>query len=151
MTNSRHTREQRKAYRHQRAGEMRRDPTPQERKMMPVLDALGFKFQFDTDDKQILDFFHEAANVCIEIDGRHHRKGPDGRRDRRLRRLYGTHTIRIRNAEVDEWGVEEASAFVVKLVELMNERLPDDAHWVGPFELGIASKRKDLQTSAKGV
>lgn len=92
----------------QAADGMRRWPTPAERRVRPILEAMGFRFQHPMllDGKGgriravVLDFYHEDLRLCVEVDGGYHRRrrGPDGRRDRRLLAV-GVRTVRLTNAE----------------------------------------------------
>ena len=101
-----HTESERAQFRQVRAEEMLRWPTPAERKLAADLLPLGFKAQVDISLEgghhgYILDFYHAAGQLCVEVDGGYHkkRKGPDRRRDNRLR-MAGVITVRCTNAEV---------------------------------------------------
>ena len=92
------------------AERMRRSPTKAEKVLWPALRPYGFRWQFPVclprlktlrNDYYILDFFHPAKNLCLEVDGSSHtrKKGRDGRRDRRLSH-HGIKTIRFSNKQV---------------------------------------------------
>jgi very-short-patch-repair endonuclease len=88
---------------------MRWLPTPEELKLRPHLEILGFKNQVPiyTRTKNggvfpaIMDFYHEAAKLCVEVDGGIHsrQRGRDRRRGMRLQ-YDGIKTIRFTNREV---------------------------------------------------
>lgn len=91
-----------------RAEEMRRWPTKAERLLWEHLEPLGFERQACLGVQRkfhvqwyILDFFHRAKNVCVEVDGGYHKKttGADRRRAHRLFAL-GIVTVRVLNEQV---------------------------------------------------
>jgi very-short-patch-repair endonuclease len=96
-----------------RASQMKMAPTPAERLAWDGLQRLGFKRQYvfsvarkrsaSARDWYILDFFHPAARLCVELDGAVHRKtrGRDSRRDRAIA-IEGIRTIRFPNSAVTQ-------------------------------------------------
>lgn len=94
-----------------KAGLMRQNPTPAERRAREFLVAMGFKAQYPIKvprhrsasafNYYILDLYNERARLCVELDGSVHRrtKGRDGRRDRALVML-GIRTLRFDNSVV---------------------------------------------------
>lgn len=102
---------------------MTANPTGAEARLWEVLEPLGFARQVTMigntrnglDWQYILDFYHFDLKLCVEVDGRVHRKtkGRDRRRDSRLAG-EGIETIRFTNKQVTkelEWvmGVVKAS------------------------------------------
>ena len=94
-----------------RAHAMRHQMEPAEARLWAELEPLGFKAQVPLTlarlktashkDYYVLDFYHEGAKLCIEVDGGIHRqtKGRDRRRDTRLK-IAGIQTLRVPNAQV---------------------------------------------------
>jgi very-short-patch-repair endonuclease len=98
------------------------EPTPAEEAMAALLLEMGVKYRFQlvmTNWKNgkgvILDFALPEDGIpetCIEVDGREHRPGPDGRRDRALAML-GIKTVRVRNQDI----LEDREGVRAKLME----------------------------------
>ncbi len=107
MNQSNRSRDERAAFRSANAERMKLWPTSAERALWIVLEPLGFKRQVSIESARrtgrgyILDFYHKAAGICIEVDGAYHGRhcGRDGRRDRDLRML-GIETVRLKNSDV---------------------------------------------------
>ena len=107
------------------AARMRIAPTPAEKKLRPLLESMGFKFQvpievrkhrsYKTLDGSIMDFYHAGKKLCIELDGGYHKPGPDGRRDRRLAAV-GIRTIRFKNREA----LNETARVIAQIQEALN-------------------------------
>lgn len=106
-------REDSEAFIASQADMMRVHQTRAEARLWAAIKPLGFKASEPVSlprlkhpervDDFILDFYHPAAKVCVEVDGGYHKdqRGPDGRRDRRLA-AHGITTIRISNETVLE-------------------------------------------------
>jgi very-short-patch-repair endonuclease len=107
MNQSTRSNQERAAFRSANAERMKLWPTQAERALWIVLAPLGFERQVSIESARrtgrgyILDFYHRAAGICVEVDGAYHGRncGRDGRRDRDLRML-GIETIRLKNSEV---------------------------------------------------
>ena len=105
-----HSEGETKRFLHQRAAEMRRWPTPAERKLWEMLAPLGFVRQAPVIASRkgatfpyILDFYHPGARLCVEADGGVHERmrGRDRRRDSRLA-LMDIRTLRFSNGRILE-------------------------------------------------
>ncbi len=123
------TQEERDQFVALRANEMLREPTPAERAMRDLLKPLGFRFQVPMKGKTknggvydyILDCYHDASRLSIEIDGRQHAKrtkGRDRRRSSRLAFAADIRTLRYTNKRV--LNPKEAEAIVAEVTEAMN-------------------------------
>jgi len=105
MNRSARTAEDRSAFRERKAAEFRALPTPAEQAMAALLDLMGLLYAeqvpLEIGAKGcVLDFLLADKPICIEVDGRGHKKGHDARRDRSLVRYHGIRTIRFSNAMV---------------------------------------------------
>lgn len=87
-----------------RAAEMRNNPTEPENRMWMQLKGKrfsGYKFRRQSViEKRIVDFFCPAKGLVLEIDGDTHDASLDARRDARMEREKGYHTVRVTNRDV---------------------------------------------------
>lgn len=106
-----HSEFEQKAFGVARAQQMRESMTRAEAKLWAILEPMGFQAQtpIQVSRKQaaagkklyIMDFYHPAARVCVEVDGSVHRRRTtsDRRRDTALR-MNGIVTFRVTNSQV---------------------------------------------------
>jgi hypothetical protein len=112
------------------------EPTPEELIMRGVLTKLdGWRWEYPITVmtknggvyEYCLDFYHPRAQLCIEIDGKHHYsggrlRGRDRRRDVRLRTI-GNETLRFTNRDITE-GLEQARAYIAEqLAKRLDKRI----------------------------
>lgn len=107
---TKHSESQQRAFANAAAHYNRQTMTPAERRLWIDLEPLGFKAQVPiltprekslSKQSCIMDFYHEASKLCVEVDGKYHerRKWKDARRDRQMQSL-GIRTLRFRNNEI---------------------------------------------------
>jgi very-short-patch-repair endonuclease len=85
-----------------RASVLRSNPTPAEARLWERLrgSALGVRFlRQEPTFGYVPDFVSPEAMLIVEVDGRHHSRGTDGRRDRNLTHR-GYRILRFSNDEV---------------------------------------------------
>lgn len=68
----------------------------------------------------IFDFYHEASKTAVELDGRQHKKGPDGRRDRAAANI-GILTLRFPNKRIER----DLPAVIKEIEQTVKERLEE--------------------------
>lgn len=107
MNRSKHSQEMRDNFCQRVAEEMRRAPTESELAMASLLLDMGVSYQDQvvvkmTPRNEIADFIVELpyATLAIEVDGKNHKKGPDSRRDKRMKFQKGIETVRIKNEDI---------------------------------------------------
>jgi very-short-patch-repair endonuclease len=107
MNRSKHSQETRDEFCQRVAEEMRRAPTESELAMASLLLDMGVSYQDQvvvkmTPRNEIADFIVELpyATLAIEVDGQNHKKGPDSRRDKRMKFQKGIETVRIKNEDI---------------------------------------------------
>ncbi len=93
--------------------------TPEEATVWSIAEEMGWKKQVPLELEGrgiILDFYHPKLKLALEIDGKHHKKTVDARRDRRLMKIHGIATIRWTNKEVND-DLPSIQAFLLKLLD----------------------------------
>jgi len=88
-----------------RAREMRKQPTPSERKLWNALrmSRLGVRVRRQHPlSPYVVDFFVPSVRLVIEVDGPYHlaQREADAHRDRELVRLHGVRILRVSDAQV---------------------------------------------------
>jgi len=113
------------AFLHAQADRMRANPTPEELILLRApREQTGWHFQYPMIllgvrgkvHGAIFDFLHLPTKVAVELDGRQHKAGPDGRRDRAAAH-NGILTLRYANQRIRKKGelpkiLEEIEAVV---------------------------------------
>lgn len=101
-----------------KAYEMRHNPTPAEARAWVLIkyrvNPKTVVYRQYVHGGYILDFFHPASNLAIEIDGNIHNPWQDRKRDRHLRRL-GVTVIRFPNETI----FENPNLFVQEVKRMM--------------------------------
>jgi very-short-patch-repair endonuclease len=66
----------------------------------------------------VFDFYHPQAKLALELDGKHHKKGPDARRDRAAL-FNGIKTLRHQNTSIHN----DLASVLAEITETVKERL----------------------------